>query len=264
MPLQLDPIAFHLGPLAIRWYALAYIAGILLGWYYIKALHKRWPLTGLTPKAMEDMITYAVVGIILGGRLGYVLFYKPDYYLENPLHALMLWEGGMSFHGGLLGVLFAYYLYCKRFGIRYLAFWDLFAPAVPIGLCLGRIANFVNGELYGRVTESRFGIVFPEGGPLPRHPSQLYEAGLEGIVLFCVLFYMSWFTRARAREGLIAGTFLAGYGLSRIIAEFFREPDAYLGYLAFGATMGQLLSLPMLLLGVFLMARAARGPATAA
>jgi phosphatidylglycerol---prolipoprotein diacylglyceryl transferase len=258
---QIDPIALQLGPLAVRWYSLAYVAGILLGWWLILREHAQRPLPGLTPKAIDNMVIAAVLGIMLGGRLGFVLFYKPDYFLAHPGEIFHIWEGGMSFHGGFLGFIIAFYLFCRKYNIGYLALMDLMAVAAPIGLFCGRIANFINGELYGRVTDVPWGMVFPHGGELPRHPSQLYEAGLEGVALFTVLLLLLKFTRVRQKTGMLCGIFLAGYALSRITVEFFREPDAYLGFLAGGVTMGQLLSLPMLLLGLYLIWRTKKQPA---
>lgn len=252
---NIDPIALQLGPFAIRWYALAYIAGIFLGWRYVIWLHKRRPIPNLTAKAIEDLMLWAVLGIILGGRLGYVLFYKPSFYFENPLHALKIWEGGMSFHGGAIGVMIAFALFARRYKVPYLPLMDAIASAVPIGLFFGRIANFINGELWGRVTEVPWGIIFPHGGELPRHPSQLYEAGLEGLVLFIILFLLARFTNIREKPGALGGCFLIGYALARMTVEQFREPDAYLGFLFGTVTMGQLLSAPMLLAGLWLVLR---------
>jgi phosphatidylglycerol:prolipoprotein diacylglycerol transferase len=257
---SIDPVALQLGPLAIRWYSLAYIAGILLGWWLILAEHKKRPLANLTRKAIDDMVMYAVLGIILGGRLGYTLFYKPGYYLEHPLQILHVWEGGMSFHGGLAGFIIAFYLFARRHNISFLGLMDLMAVAAPIGLFFGRVANFINGELYGRVTDSPLGMIFPGGGSLPRHPSQLYEAALEGIVLFLLLLILLKTTRLREKTGMLSGIFMSGYGIARIVCEYFREPDAFLGYLMPGITMGQLLSLPVLLIGVYLIARKKPSP----
>lgn len=252
---NIDPIAIHLGPIAIRWYSLAYISGILLGWWVIIREHAKKPVANLTPKALEDMVMWAVIGIVLGGRLGYVLFYKPDYYLGNPLQILHLWEGGMSFHGGLLGSIAAFWIFCRKYKIRFFELADLLACAAPIGLCFGRLANFINGELWGRTTDVAWGMVFPHGGELPRHPSQLYEAGMEGVLLFTLMMVLLKCTGAREKPGLLSGVFIAGYAVSRIIAECFREPDEFLGFLFAGATMGQLLSLPMLAYGIYLMIR---------
>lgn len=252
---DIDPVAVQLGPLAIRWYSLAYIGGILLGWWIVAREHAKNPLPGMTKPMLDDMIIWAVGGIILGGRLGYVLFYKPAYYLENPAHIFQLWEGGMSFHGGMIGTIVAFYLFARKNKIPYLPVIDLVAAVTPIGLFLGRVANFINGELYGRVTDSYFGMIFPHGGDLPRHPSQLYQATLEGIVLFTILMLMLKCFHARSKPGLLGGTFLFVYGIARIVGEFFREPDAHLGFLWGHTTMGQLLCVPMLMLGAYLMFR---------
>lgn len=246
---DIDPVAFELGPLVVRWYALAYIFGLLIGWKYAVWLNRR--PAGLVPQAaLDDFLAWAVIGIVLGGRLGYVLFYQPGYFLENPLAVIQLWHGGMSFHGGLIGIILAMVLFARRRELPFLALTDLIAAAGPIGLFLGRLANFVNGELFGRPSDAPWAMVFPAGGPLPRHPSQLYEAALEGLLLFIVLVVLATVFQARRWPGVISGAFLAGYGLSRIAAEFFREPDAQLGFLWGGATLGQLLSAPMVLLGV--------------
>lgn len=255
-----DPVAIEIGPLAIRWYALAYLAGFILGWRYCLRLAGA-DAAPPTRRDVDDFLTWAVIGVILGGRLGYVLFYNLPYYAENPLQALAIWRGGMSFHGGLLGVVAAVALFARVRSIPVLALGDVIAAAAPIGLFFGRIANFVNAELYGRTTDVPWGVVFPNGGPEPRHPSQLYEAFLEGLVLFAVLWFLARRPEIRARHGLLAGVFFAGYGTARIVVEFFREPDAQLGFLLGGhATMGQLLSLPMVLLGLALIVWARRHP----
>lgn len=247
---HIDPIAIQLGPIAIRWYALAYITGLMLGWQYIKRL-VRFPPHAMRPADVDDFLVWATVGVVLGGRLGYVLFYKPAYYLSHPLEIFQLWHGGMAFHGGALGVIVAIVLFARRRGLNLFAIGDVVCCAVPIGLFFGRIANFINGELYGRVApDALFAMVFPGGGPEPRHPSQLYQAGLEGLLLFLLLaglWRVRWF---REKRGALAGTFLAGYGVARIIGEFFRQPDAHLGFLIGGATMGQLLSIPLILAGL--------------
>ncbi len=248
----IDPIAIKLGPLAIRWYSLAYVAGILLGWWYLAKEHARKPITGLSQKSLDDTVMWAVVGIILGGRLGYVLFYQPAYYAAHPLQALYIWEGGMSFHGGLAGVIIAFWLFARKHHVRFLELMDVIACAAPIGLFFGRIANFINGELFGRVTDAPIGMIFPHGGELPRHPSQLYEAALEGVVLFILMFICVKYTKARDKVGLLAGIFLIGYSAARMICEFFREPDAHLGFIIGFSTMGQLLCLPMLAIGLYL------------
>lgn len=255
MPFPLiDPVAFHLGPLAIHWYGLAYVVGILGWWQYSLWLTNKFPL--IDRKTVDDYLGWAVVGVILGGRLGYVLFYNPQKYFADPLEIFQVWKGGMAFHGGLLGVVIATAIYTVRRGILFLNFSDLACCGVPIGLFFGRLANFINGELYGRVTDVSWGIIFPQGGPLPRHPSQLYEAATEGLLLFILLSIGAIFTRWPHRRGLLTGIFLTGYALARMGSECFREPDTFLGYFAGGFTMGQILSLPVLGFGLFLSVRA--------
>lgn len=255
---DIDPVLLQIGPVAIRWYALAYIVGVLLGYRYIKTLNAQHHPPIIPAKPFEDLITWAILGIMLGGRLGYVLFYNAGYYLQYPQEILAIWKGGMSFHGGLLGVIIGFYGYARRYRLPYVRLMDMVACAAPIGLFFGRIANFINGELFGRVTTVPWGMVFPHGGLLPRHPSQLYEAALEGLVLFAVLFICSRSARIRDREGALSGLFLLGYSLARGAVEQFREPDHHLGYVWGTMTMGQLLSVPMLLAGVFLVVRAMR------
>jgi len=259
---NIDPVAIHIGNFGIRWYSLAYMAGILLGWWVVAREHARKPIPGLTTKALDDIVTWAVIGVVGGGRLGYVLFYKPEFYLSHPTMILHVWEGGMSFHGGLIGVITAFLLFCRKYKIRFFHLIDVIACATPIGLFFGRLANFINGELYGRVTDVAWGMVFPHAGVgslnPPRHPSQLYEAGLEGVVLFAVLMYLLKRTNARDKPGMLGGTFIAGYAVSRIIVECFREPDDFLGYFAGFITMGQILSLPMLAYGLYLIVRKPR------
>lgn len=248
---DIDPVIISIGPLAIRWYAMAYLSGLLLGWWYIKKLIQH-PPKAAKDIDVDDFLTWAVVGVILGGRLGYVLFYKPAFYFDNPGDILAVWKGGMSFHGGLLGVILAAIIFTRKRNIPTLAFGDLLACAAPIGLFFGRIANFINGELFGRVApDAAFAMVFPHGGPEPRHPSQLYEAGLEGLVLFLVVGALWRVEAIRLRPGSLIGVFLIGYGLARMTVEFFRQPDAHLGYL-YGdfVTMGHILSLPMLVIGL--------------
>lgn len=252
----IDPVAIQVGPLAIRWYALAYIAGILLGWRYALWLTRR--LGHVARDQLEDFIVWLTLGIIFGGRLGYVLFYKPRYFLENPAEIAAIWQGGMSFHGGLLGVAVALLLFAKRRGIPILPLGDLIACAGPIGLFLGRLANFINGELYGRPSNVPWAMVFPNGGPFTRHPSQLYEALLEGPVLFLLLYIAARLPEVRARPGVLAGVFLMGYATARSFAELFRAPDAFIGFLPGGVTMGQALSAPLLLFGALLILLAAR------
>ncbi|SDB53726.1 prolipoprotein diacylglyceryl transferase [Belnapia rosea] len=251
----IDPVLVQIGPFAIRWYALAYIAGILGGWWLARRLVALPPVVA-DRRQIDDFVTWTTLGIILGGRLGYVLFYRPEHYLAHPLDILKVWEGGMSFHGGALGVIVAIFLFCRQERLEPLGFADRVTAVVPIGLCLGRLANFINGELWGRVSDVPWAMVFPTGGPEPRHPSQLYQAGMEGLLLFILLQVLVHQPAIRARRGFVAGAFLAGYGLARFIGEFFRQPDAFLGFLFAGATMGQLLSVPMILVGGWLMLRA--------
>ena len=255
---QFDPVLVHLGPLAIRWYALAYITSLVLGWRIVRRLVRLDPVVA-TPEQVDDFLTWATIGVVLGGRLGYVLFYQPSFYLTHPLEALAVWQGGMSFHGGALGVIVALALFTRRYGLSLRGFADRVCVVVPIGLGLGRIANFINGELWGRPAplDLPWAMVFPQAGPEPRHPSQLYEAGLEGLLLLTVMALLCRSPAIRARFGTLSGAFLVGYGTARIIGEHFRQPDAFLGFLYAGATMGQLLSLPMILVGLalILMAR---------
>jgi phosphatidylglycerol:prolipoprotein diacylglycerol transferase len=253
----IDPVLIAIGPLAIRWYALAYVAGLMIGWRFCFALAKRPPIVA-KPQDIDDFLVWATLGVVLGGRIGYVLFYNPARYWAEPLEIFAVWHGGMSFHGGALGVMVALLLFCRQRAINVLGLADIVACAVPIGLFFGRLANFINGELWGRVTDVPWAMVFPNGGPDPRHPSQLYEAFLEGAVLFALLFVLQRFTALRERPGCIAGIFLIGYAVARIIVEFFRQPDQQLGFLIFGATMGQLLSLPLVLGGLWLILRSRR------
>ncbi len=258
---EIDPVALQLGPLPIRWYALAYIAGLILGWAYARALVQRPELWGTVARpsvaSLDDLLVYAALGVVVGGRLGYVLFYNPEFYLAHPSEIIAVWKGGMSFHGGLAGAALGIYLFARRQNVPVLAVADLCATVVPIGIFLGRIANFIKPELWGRVSDVSWAMVFPGAGDEPRHPSQLYEAGLEGIVLLILLYGL---VRAGAykRSGFVTGAFAAGYGIARIICEFFREPDPQLGFLFGGATMGMLLSLPLLAAGLWLMQRSRR------
>ncbi|MGE0523772.1 MAG: prolipoprotein diacylglyceryl transferase [Variibacter sp.] len=256
-----DPILISVGPFAIRWYALAYIFGILLGWLYARAIIGNRNLWGgpapLTTLDFDDFIVWVTIGIILGGRIGYVLFYNPAYFAAHPADIIRLWHGGMSFHGGFAGCVLAVILFARRRGIPILTLGDITCAVGPIGLFLGRIANFINGELWGRPTDVPWAMVFPNGGPLPRHPSQLYEAGLEGIVLLIVLM-LAVRAGALKRPGLVVGIFAIGYGVARIVGETFREPDVQLGFLWGGLTMGMLLSLPMLLAGAAFIVHALR------
>ena len=246
----IDPILFELGPIAVRWYSLAYIAGLFFGCNYMGHLAKRMPGT-LSPDDAMDFMTWATVGVILGGRIGYIIFYKLSFYLENQIQIFYIWQGGMSFHGGFLGVVMAGLLYTRRQNISVLVFADIVACAAPIGLFFGRLANFINSELYGRVTDVVWAVVFPTGGLKPRHPSQLYEAALEGLVLF-VLVNILWRTEfVRNRPGFATGVFILGYAMARSTVELFRQPDVHIGFLFLGGTMGQWLSLPMILVGIF-------------
>ena len=256
---QIDPVLVQVGPVAVRWYALAYIAGIILSWRLMRRLVLAPPVTA-TQIQVDDFVSWATLGIVLGGRLGYCLFYQPSVYLADPLSILRIWTGGMSFHGGMLGVSIAVVVFCRRHGIQILSFADRLAVCAPIGLGLGRIANFINGELWGRAASEDlpWALVFPHVDIVPRHPSQIYQALLEGLALFVIMFVLSRREAIRARTGLLTGVFLAGYALARMTGEMFREPDGFLGFLLAGTTMGQVLSVPMLLAGLFLMARAAR------
>ncbi len=248
---QFDPIAIHLGPLAIRWYGLMYLVGFVLFVVLGKVRARQNLLTGWHPRDVDDMLWYGIFGVILGGRLGYVLFYKPLYYLEHPLEIVQVWTGGMSFHGGFLGVLVALWFFARKRHKPWLGVTDFVAPLIPLGLAAGRIGNFINGELWGRVTDMPWGMVFANAGPLPRHPSQIYEFLLEGVLLFVVLWT---YTGRRRPLGAASGMFLLGYGACRFTAEFFREPDSFLGLLALGLSMGQWLSLPMIVAGLALLA----------
>lgn len=245
---QIDPIIFQIGPIALRWYGLMYLLAFG-GAMFIGNARADLPNSGWTREQVSDLGFYGFLGVILGGRVGYVLFYHFDYFLENPLYLFKIWEGGMSFHGGLIGVIIALFFFARMTNNKFLAIGDFVAPLVPLGLGFGRIGNFINGELWGRVSDVPWAMVFPGGGPLARHPSQLYQAALEGFCLFLVLYL---FSKKRRPVGVISGMFLFGYGVSRFIMEFFREPDAHLGLLTFNLSMGQLLTIPMLVIGLFL------------
>jgi phosphatidylglycerol---prolipoprotein diacylglyceryl transferase len=253
---NIDPILFELGPVVIRWYSLSYLGGLLFAWFYMSRLI-RVKAPPCNQEQVSDYIFWAMLGIILGGRIGYVFFYNLSYYSNNIGDAFAIWDGGMSFHGGFIGVCVSTILFCRYHKIPLFRFSDIIACASPIGLMLGRFANFINGELYGRVTDAPIGMVFPGGGPLPRHPSQLYEALLEGLLLFLILFALYNFTKIRHKPGVITGLFIIGYASARTFVEQFREPDTHLGFL-FGTdvlTMGQLLSAPMIVFGLYLIFR---------
>lgn len=252
---QFDPIALAIGPLAIRWYGLMYLLAFTLLIVLGRIRMKQQPNADWDAKRLDDVLFYGVLGVVLGGRLGYVLFYKLGYYLAHPIEIFYVWEGGMSFHGGFIGVAFALWLFARRGKKSWLAVTDFIAPLVPLGLGAGRIGNFINGELWGRPTDLPWGMVFPHVDLVPRHPSQLYEFGLEGLALFILV----WFYSARPRPvGAVSGLFLVGYGTFRFIVEFSREPDDFLGLLSMGLSMGQWLSLPMMVAGVVLMVWAYR------
>jgi len=256
---QFDPVIFSLGPVAVRWYGLmyviAFVAFVMLG----KLRARRGLSNGVTEAGVDDMLLYGVLGVILGGRLGYVLFYKPSYYLDHPAEILQIWAGGMSFHGGFLGVLIAIGIFCARRKLRWITTMDFVAPLVPLGLAAGRLGNFINGELPGRPTDLPWGMWFPQVDrvALARPPSQLYQFALEGVALFAILW---WFSSKPRPAGAVSGAFLAGYGTLRFLAEFARQPDDFLGLLAMGLSMGQWLSLPMIVAGGALMGWAYRKP----
>lgn len=247
---NISPIAFSILGLEIRWYALAYIFGFILAELYIKQILKKSTNNPISYKQLDSITTYIIVGVILGGRFGYILFYNFEYYSSNLLSIFKLWEGGMSFHGGLIGAVSSFYIWCKIYKKPFLYIADIISMVAPIGLFLGRVANFINAELYGRKTSSVFGIIFPGTDGIPRHPSQLYEAFMEGILLFIILKILRSFKQIRNRYGITLFSFLGLYGIFRIIAELFREPDPQLGYLWNGITMGQILSLPMVILSI--------------
>ncbi|OJT98551.1 MAG: prolipoprotein diacylglyceryl transferase [Rhizobium sp. 63-7] len=259
---DIDPVALQLGPLAIHWYGLAYVAGILLGWLYARRLTARPQLwrndtPALTPAHLDDFLVWAAAGIVLGGRIGYILFYDLAAVVAEPIRAIQIWNGGMSFHGGLIGTILAMVIFSRRNGIAIWSMFDVIAAAAPVGIFFGRIANFINGELWGRLTDMPWAVVFPTGGPFARHPSQLYEAALEGIVLFLLLAALIYGAKALKRPGTISGWFIGFYAVARIFNEFFREPDAQIGYLAGNwLTMGMILSVPMLMLGIWAVLRA--------
>ena len=256
---RIDPTAFAIGPFAVRWYALAYVAGLVFAWWHVRQVVAGRPAGKriMEPKDVDDLLFWATFGVVLGGRIGYVLFYKPGYYIEHPLQIFTLWEGGMSFHGGLIGVILAMTWIARSRKRVLLSVYDLGALATPIGLFLGRMANFVNGELWGRPSDVAWAMVFPRDPlQLARHPSQLYQGFLEGLCLFALLWYMRKRHDSLSRPGEIGGFFCLGYGVARIVGEFFREPDAHLGYLLGPITMGMVLSLPLVIVGAFFIWRA--------
>lgn len=247
---NIDPTLIEIGPIAIRWYSLSYIGGLLLGWWGLSKMNSVTKV--MSAEQYDAILTWAILGVVFGGRLGYVIFYKPLYFLNNPAEILAVWEGGMSFHGGMLGVIVAIYWFTKKYKIEFFKVIDLVAVVAPVGLLLGRIANFINAELYGRATTHWVGMVFPsDPQQIPRHPSQLYEAALEGLVLGLIMF-IAFKIGKWQKPKFLSGLFLIGYGTFRSIAELFREPDAHLGFIIEGLTMGQLLSFPMVMLGVYL------------
>ncbi len=249
---QFDPIAVQLGPLAIRWYGLMYLAAFL-AFFLLGRMRIVRSAQGavVSVRELEDLLFFGALGVVIGGRLGYVLFYKPGAYLSNPLEIFAVWQGGMAFHGGLLGVIGATWIYCRRRGRDFWDVIDFVAPLVPLGLAAGRMGNFINGELWGRASELPWAMVFPQAGDaLARHPSQLYQFAGEGVLLFALLW---WFSARKRARGVVSGAFLVGYGVLRFVAEFAREPDAFLGLLGLGMTMGQWLSLPMVVAGAWLM-----------
>jgi len=247
---QFDPVAFHIGPLAVHWYGLMYLAGFMAFLWLGRKRIARMNNPQITVKLLDDLLFYGVLGVILGGRLGYVLFYKPEYYAAHPLEIFAVWQGGMSFHGGFLGVLVAMAWFARKHNLRWLELTDFIAPLVPPGLAFGRLGNFINGELWGRPTNVPWAMIFPNVDNVPRHPSELYEFFLEGVVLFTVLWI---YARTPRPLGAISGLFLIGYGSLRFLVEFTREPDNFLGLLSLGLSMGQWLSLPMIIAGVVLM-----------
>lgn len=263
---QINPVALSLGPLEIHWYALAYVVGFIVAWrlaIHICKLDKDDPQYRPNGYDIDDYLTWAILGVLLGGRIGYVLFYNLPTYFDNPLEALKVWHGGMSFHGGVIGVVTSLVLYSK---IKKVPFWrlaDVAAAVTPLGFFLGRLANFVNGELYGRVTDVSWGVVFPRGGDEPRHPSQLYEAATEGLLLFILLFALIHVPAVRKRTGTVSALFMLGYGLFRFGCEFFREPDVQLGFIVEQVTMGQILCVPMILAGLVFYVMAGRKAKTA-
>ena len=254
---EISPIAFSLGIIDIRWYSLAYLAGIVAAWFLVLKNNKKYNL-GYSSQQIEDLAFYITLGIILGGRIGYAIFYGGAEMWLKPWHLLELWKGGMSFHGGIVGVIVAAYLFARKYKFQFLAITDLVALYAPIGIFLGRIANFINDELWGRVTDVPWAVRFPNGGYLPRHPSQLYEACFEGVILFIILNCLWRISKVRSNSGIVSALFVILYATFRILMEQFRQPDAQLGFLIGGLTMGQLLSLPFIIAGVVVLNRKLR------
>lgn len=254
---DISPIIFEIGPFALRWYSMAYLIGILAGWWLVSKRTKKYMLP-LTKQNLEDIAFYMTLGIILGGRIGYILLYGREHFLQNPLEIFEIWHGGMSFHGGILGVIIALWLVARKIKYGFLSLTDLVSPVVPIGIFLGRLANFANDELWGRACNLPWAVRFPRGGYIPRHPSQIYEALLEGVLMYIIL-NLAWRCKfIRERQGLVSALFLLCYAIFRTFCEQFREPDAQIGFLWFNITMGQLLSAPALILGIFLLYRSCR------
>jgi len=252
--LNINPIAFSFGPFDIRWYSLSYIFGILISWFIINKFlikHKN----DIDSNTVNNLINYLIIGIILGGRIGYVLFYNFEFYINYPLEIIKIWNGGMSFHGGLLGIIISTYIFCMNKKEVFFDLTDLVVLVAPIGIFFGRIANFINGELYGRITENNIGIIFQNGGPLPRHPSQLYEAILEGLFLFIIMFLFWKNKNIRKKQGLLTGIFCVSYSIIRVFCELFREPDYHIGFIIDKITMGQFLCIFLLLFGIFIICK---------
>jgi phosphatidylglycerol:prolipoprotein diacylglycerol transferase len=264
---NIDPIALSIGPVAIHWYGIAYVVGIMLGWHYAKRLannHRLWPnnQSPITTVQLDDFVLWAAIGIVAGGRIGYILFYDFNAVIANPMRAFEVWNGGMSFHGGLAGTTIAMLLYARKYKIATWSIFDIVATVAPIGLFFGRIANFINQELWGKITDAPWAVAFPNAAPFARHPSQLYEAALEGVLLAIILAFLVYKGKALKRPGFITGVFICGYAISRILVEFVREPDAHIGYLAGNwMTMGMLLSVPLVLLGLWAIVQSRRHPA---
>lgn len=252
---NIDPVAISLGPLKIHWYALSYIVSILISWGYVRQIIRNQDTPIMTVKQLSDFITWLMMGVLVGGRLGYVIFYELSRYLADPWKILMTWQGGMSFHGGLLGVIIATVLFCRIQKVNIFTLSDFLAITAPLGLFLGRLANFVNGELYGRITDVSWSVIFPKGGMVPRHPSQLYEAILEGFIPLIILNYLYWKTPIAKKPGQLAGLFLVFYAGARIFVECVRQPDEGLGFFFEFITMGQILTIPMFCVSIWLLMR---------